>query len=332
MSVEFPTNWDEVEPRSSAELRAGGTDLSGRRHLRVLRGLPLPDLVDLRDLDPRAAIQPTDGGGLLLPATTRISLLASHAGVSARYPGLSGAAATLATPEIRAVATLAGNLLQSTRCSYFRNPSLSCFKSGGDHCPAREGDHLLHACFDIGPCVSVHPSTLGTALLAYDATIHLHDDARLSIEQLFRDGTDPRVDHHLPPDTAIRAVELSAPNVGERSAYVRTISRARAEWPMVEVAVRLTVVDGRIGHAVVALGGVAPRPRRASAVEQALRGSPATARVFERAALEARKGANPLPMTEYKADLLAPSVLEALERAAASDPIHTEHPSEETSE
>src|SRR6202000_291503 len=100
-----------------------------------------------------------------------IATIAADPRLGAAYPGLTAAAAGLATPQIRQVATLGGNLAQRSRCWYYRDPHIACFKKGGSSCPAREGNHLYGVAFDLGPCVAPHPSTLAAALLAYDATI-----------------------------------------------------------------------------------------------------------------------------------------------------------------
>ena len=100
---------------------------------------------------------------------TPIAAIAADARLTAAYPGIAAAVAGLATPQIRRVATLGGNLAQRSRCWYFRNPRIDCLKKGGSACPAREGNHLYGVAFDLGPCVAPHPSTMATALMAYDA-------------------------------------------------------------------------------------------------------------------------------------------------------------------
>ncbi|MEM7152347.1 MAG: FAD binding domain-containing protein [Myxococcota bacterium] len=316
--IRFPRSLAELPPLSEEaghQTRAGGTDLMERRRLRLAPG-PLLDLRDLTGLD---TIH-WDGGAARIGSTVRIAQLARDAPLRQAYPGLCAAAGALATPQIRAVATLGGNLLQANRCWYFRNPTHRCLKSGGDRCLARGGDHLYHACFDRGPCVSVHPSTLGMALLAYEAQVHAHGDPSRSIEALYGDGRDPRRDHQLPPGALLTHVELPAPLPREQAAYFRTTSRARSEWPLVEVLVRLQLEGDTIRFARVSMGGVAPVPLRLPAVEAALVGARDSDETLARAAALARDGAKPLPMTEYKVDLVEGTVLETLERARHATP------------
>src|SRR5690606_21083944 len=200
--VRLPTELSQIEtPRpGTAEgevpvIRAGGTDLVERRRLRLAPG----SLLDLRDLEGLDTVEWDPSGAATVGAKVRIAQTAADEGLSRAYPGLCAAAGALATPQIRAVATLGGNLLQANRCWYYRNPDERCLKSGGSTCLAREGDHLYHACFDLGPCACVHPSTLGMALLAYEASVMVHGAADRTIEALYGDGSDATRDHRLEP-------------------------------------------------------------------------------------------------------------------------------------
>jgi xanthine dehydrogenase YagS FAD-binding subunit len=311
--IVFPTTIEDAV-KAKGEFRAGGTDLVERRNLGIATG----DIVDLRDVGGLETIEAGEGGALRIGARTRIVDIASSPEVAKGYPGLAAAAGGLATPQIRAVGTLGGNLLQRTRCWYFRSPEAKCLKKGGKKCYAREGDHLFHACFDLGPCASVHPSTLGMALMAYDAQVEVAGGKVRTIAELYGDGSDARRDHQLEDGALLTAVVLPAAAKGERAAYFRAISRSRSEWPLVEVLARLVVEGETIKQAAVAIGGVAPVPLRLHDVDAALVGKPASAATFRAAAEMARKGASPLPMTGYKVELVEGTVLEALERAVAT--------------
>lgn len=301
------------------EWRAGGTDLEDRRRLGISAG-PLVDISRISGLD---AIEWRADGGASVGALTRISALASDEAISRHYPGLAQAAGDLATPQIRAIATVGGCLLQRTQCLYFRQPAFQCFKKGGSYCPARAGHHRNGVCFDLGPCVYPHPSTLGMALLAYEAEIRAVDGGRStddnrtsSISALYGDGSNPMRDHLLGEREILTQVVLPPPLPGEKSAYFRAISRATAEWPLVESLVRLQLDEaGMIRLARVAVGGVANIPLRLHRVEEALVGRPATEDVLEQAAAFAGNDANPLPQTGYKVHLMVGTVLETLERA-----------------
>ena len=154
----------QITSAGIAEFRAAGTDLSERRRSGVSGG-PLVDIVPTAET---TGIAINETGALRIGASTTIAAIAASARIAA-YPGFAAAASGLATPQIRQLATLGGNLAQRSRCWYYRNPHFSCLKKGGAGCPAREGNHLYGVAFDLGPCVAPHPSTMATALLAYDA-------------------------------------------------------------------------------------------------------------------------------------------------------------------
>jgi xanthine dehydrogenase YagS FAD-binding subunit len=292
---------------AEGEFRAGGTDLTERRKSGRTDG----PVVDLRDVPGLDRIEDLDGG-LRIGAKVSIQAL----GADPRTPaGLAAAANGLATPQIRHVATIGGNISQRVRCWYFRNPEFACLQSGGHSCLAREGDHLYHACFDTGGCIAPHASTLACALLAHEAMvevagqeapIRLHEALDALVAHAF--GTGPRI--------LITAVRVPAAFPGEKAAYLRAIARSRAEWPLVEVVARLSVEGGVITAARVAVGGVATVPLRRPAVEAKLVGQPPTDETFAAASALAADGARALPMTGYKLPLLVGTVREALERAA----------------
>jgi xanthine dehydrogenase YagS FAD-binding subunit len=294
---------------SAGEFRAAGTDLSERRRSGVSRG-PLIDILAKCD----ASIAWGANGGATIGASATIATIAADARVIAAYPGLAASAQGLATPQIRHLATLGGNLAQRSRCWYFRNPHLDCLKKGGSDCPARAGNHLYGVAFDLGPCVAPHPSTMAAALLAYDATILTDHRSGLSIPKLLGDGTNGRADHALAPGEMIRQIILPAPAAGERARYKRAISRTYAEWPLVELCARAVIADGVFNFARLAAGGIAPVPLRLATAEAALEGKPATAATIADAARLATSGARPLPMTAYKLDLLSGLVRDLLEQ------------------
>ncbi|HTE96063.1 MAG TPA: FAD binding domain-containing protein, partial [Bradyrhizobium sp.] len=222
----------------------------------------------------------------------------------------------LATPQIRHLATLGGNLAQRSRCWYFRNPHIACLKKGGSDCPARSGNHLYSVAFDLGPCVAPHPSTMAAALLAYDATIITDRRSGLTIGDLLGDGSNGAADHALASGEMIKAVQLPPPLPRERALYKRAISRSHAEWPLVEVCARAVVSAGAFQFIRITAGGIAPIPLRLSASEAALQGQPANPGTIANAARQATAGARPLPMTGYKLDLLSGVVQDLLERLA----------------
>jgi xanthine dehydrogenase YagS FAD-binding subunit len=295
------------------EFRASGTDLSERRRSGVSRG-PLVDIVPTSAM---VGIAWDAAGAARIGASTSIAAIAADARLQAAYPGVAAAAGGLATPQIRHLATLGGNLGQRSRCWYYRNPHIACLKKGGTECPAREGNHLYGVVFDLGPCVAPHPSTMATALLAYDAKVATNQRRDLSIGQLLGDGSNGAADHALKAGEIIEAVELAPRVAGERAAYRRAISRAYAEWPLVEVVARVVVERGGFQLVRLAAGGVAPVPIRLGAAEAAARGSAVAPATIAAAARAASAGAKPLPMTGYKLDLLAGLVQDLLEQCSS---------------
>jgi len=304
------TSAPAVQP---AEFRAAGTDLSERRRSGVSRG-PLVDLVrpsDTPDIawDARGAAR--------ISAFTSIAAMAADPKLAAAYPGLTAAAAGLATPQIRHVATLGGNLAQRSRCWYYRDPHIACLKKGGSLCPAREGNHLYGVAFDLGPCVAPHPSTLAAALLAYDATVTTSLRQHLAMDQVLGDGSNGSADHALAPGEIIESIELGIPVANERALYRRAISRSYAEWPLVEVVVRAVIADGAFKLVRIVSGAIAPVPIRLLAAESAAQGAAANAATIAKAVAQSTLGAKPLAMTGYKLDLLRGLVQDLLERISA---------------
>jgi xanthine dehydrogenase YagS FAD-binding subunit len=297
----------------TAEFRAAGTDLSERRRSGVSRG-PLIDLTASPDM---TGINWSADGSARIGASTTIAAIATDARITDAYPGIAAAALGVATPQIRHLATLGGNLAQRSRCWYYRNPHIACLKKDGSDCPARSGNHLYSVAFDLGPCVAPHPSTMAAALLAYEATIITNRRKALTIGELFGDGSNGAADNTLASGEMIRSVQLPPPVAGERALYKRAISRAYAEWPLVEVCARAVVSAGTFQFIRLTAGGIAPVPLRLSACETALQGKPANAANIASAAKQAIDGARPLPMTGYKLDLLSGVVHDLLERLAA---------------
>jgi xanthine dehydrogenase YagS FAD-binding subunit len=298
---------------ATAEFRAAGTDLMERRRSGVSHGA----LIDIPPSPDMTGIAWNAAGAARIGALASIAAIADDARLKGAYPGIADAAQGLATPQIRRVATLGGNLAQRSRCWYFRSPHFDCLKKGGDSCPAREGNHLYGVAFDLGPCVAPHPSTMATALLAYDARIDANQRKGLSVARLLGDGSNGAADHALGPGEMIEAIELPPPAPGERAGYKRAIGRAYAEWPLAEVVARVVIANGAFKLVRLSAGGVAPVPIPLVAAEVAAQGAPVSPATSAAAARAASAGAKPLPMTAYKLDLLAGLVQDLLEQCSA---------------
>ncbi|ODM74531.1 FAD binding domain-containing protein [Bradyrhizobium elkanii] len=298
---------------SAPEFRAAGTDLSERRR----SGLSCGAIIDLAASPDTIGVAWNADGSARIGALTTIAAIASDSRLAEAYPGIAAAALGLATPQIRHMATLGGNLAQRSRCWYFRNPQIACLKKGGADCPARSGNHLYHVTFDLGPCVAPHPSTMAMALLAYDAKVTTDRRSGLSISDLLGDGSNGAADNLLASGERIERIELPVPLAGERALYKRAISRTHAEWPLVEICVRAVMSGGAFQQVHIAAGGIAPVPLRLAASAAALQDKQISAATIAQAAELATSGARPLPMTGYKLELLTGLVRDVIERIVA---------------
>ncbi len=295
------------------EFRAGGTDVEARRRI----GLAHPVTIDIRNVPGLSGIE-SRSDATVIGSRTRLSALID--GLAGAYPAISLTVAGLASPEIRAVGTVGGNLLQQTRCWYYRTGDVDCHKTGSDGCPARAGHHHFGNVFDTSSCVAPHPSSLAMALLLYDAEVVVHPDATRPLADLY-DPVDPTAEHTLDRHEVLVSVVLPPAERGEAGAYRRATARTHAEWPLVEAACRLVVREGRIVLARVAAGGVAPVPLRLAAVEQRLGDTTADPVTLAEAAALAGHGSRPAPQAAYKLELLEGVVRQVLEDAVAGSPV-----------
>lgn len=303
---------------AGAKFLGGGTNLVDLMRL----GVEQPDmLVDVSRLT-EASIDAADGGGLRIGAAVKNSELAADRRVRTRYPVLAQALLAGASGQLRNAATTGGNLLQRTRCPYFQDVTKPCNKrEPGTGCPAREGEHRnLAVIGHSNHCVATHPSDFAVALAALDATVHVLGPAgarTIALTELHRlPGDTPQRDTVLERDELIVAVELPALAFAERSLYRKVRERASFAFALVSVAAALDVADGTVRDARIAFGGIAHKPWRAFAAEEALRGSPADEQQFRRAAEAELKHAAPLRDNAYKIPLAANTLVRALTELA----------------
>ncbi|WP_214102879.1 FAD binding domain-containing protein [Acrocarpospora catenulata] len=282
----------------------GGTNLVDLMRL----GVAEPEaLVDVSRL-PLSGIEP-EGDGLRVGAAVRNSDLATHPLVRERYPMLARAVLAGASGQVRNMATVAGNLLQRTRCPYFQDVSKPCNKRRpGSGCPAIAGDHANLAVLGHSPaCVATHPSDLAVALVALEARVHVTGPGGTRVVPmpgLHRlPGDEPQRDTVLEPGELVTAVTLPAPPPGA-SLYRKVRERASFAFALVSIAAVLDVAPGgTVAGCRIALGGVAHVPWRAERAERVLRGAPAGEEAFLRAAEAELEGAEPLPRNAYKVPL-----------------------------
>ena len=314
-----PRQVDEALALLTAEARpfAGGTDL-----LTLMKAdVQAPTLlVDVKRSLTSGIEEAHDG--IRFGALTTLAEIEQSALVRERLPALAEACALAATPQLRNMATLAGNVLQRPRCWYFRSHLFRCWLEGGDECQARDGENQQHAIFDRSPCVAVHPADPPVALLAYGARVTLRGPAgerTLGLEELLQPPTDERrTESTAAEDELLTTVHVPLPAAGERSVYLKAMDRKIWAFALVSVAVSLRLDGGTIAGARIALGGVANVPLRAERAEHALSGATPDEASFARAADAALEGAQPLTHNGYKLPLLRGLLIQALRQACAT--------------
>lgn len=301
-----------------AKYLGGGTNLVDLMRETLERPSSLVDVTSLS-----TSVEETADGGLRIGAGVRNSALAEHLAVRTRYPMLARAILAGASGQIRNMATVGGNLLQRTRCTYFYDDDGSrCNKrTPGQGCDAIQGFHRIHAILGSSPaCVATHPSDMCVALAAIEAIVHLRS-ARGERSLPFTSfhllpGDTPNVETVLEPGELITAVELPAQPFLAHSTYRKVRDRASYAFALVSVAAALDIKDGIIAHARVALGGVAPKPWRALKAEAALHGKAATPENFLAAANAELAEARPLPHNAFKVELSKRTIAAVLQELA----------------
>lgn len=290
---------------AGAKYLGGGTNLVDLMRETIERPSTLVDVTGLN-----TSIVESKEGGLKIGAAVRNSALAGDRRVRANYPMLSRAIVAGASAQIRNMATVAGNLLQRTRCTYFYDDTGSaCNKrSPGQGCDARQGFHRYHAILGASEqCIATHPSDMAVALAALDAVVHLqgHGGSRsIALTDFHRlPGARPDIETRLAPGELITAIELPPLALARNSTYRKVRDRASYAFALISIAAALDVKDGRVTDARLALGGVAHKPWRATKAEAALIGQPANDASFLAAANAELSDAVPLPRNGFKIEL-----------------------------
>jgi xanthine dehydrogenase YagS FAD-binding subunit len=292
----------------------GGTNLVDLMRETVTRPELLVDVTGLSD-----TIVETEGGGLLIGAAVRNTSLAAHRAVRSRYPVLTRAILAGASPQIRNMATVGGNMLQRTRCGYFYDVDGSrCNKRApSTGCDAREGFNRNHAIIGASElCVATHPSDMCVALAALDATVHVQGkrgSRTLPFTELHRLPLEhPEIDTVLESGDLITAVELPPLPLAQTSTYRKVRDRASYAFALVSIAAALKLDGDRIADVRIALGGVAHKPWRALKAEAVLRNGPATQAAFRAAAAAELTVAVPLRDNSFKVELAARLIIAVL--------------------
>jgi xanthine dehydrogenase YagS FAD-binding subunit len=305
--------------QSQTRFIAGGTTLLDLMKLNVERPSRLVDINRL----PLDQVEKLPDGRLRIGATVRNSDLAHHPTVVSDYAVLSQALLSGASAQLRNMATTGGNLLQRTRCMYFRNEAMACNKrTPGSGCSAIEGDNRTLAILGTSKdCIATNPSDMNVALTALEATIHIQGakgERDVAIGDFFLvPGNTPQRETVLEPGELITFVTLPAPKAGSKQIYLKLRDRASYEFALSSAAIVAVVNGGKLDFVRVALGGVGTKPWRSLEAERALHGKTADEKVFRQAAEAALHGAQPQSENGFKVQLAKRCITHALTLATA---------------
>jgi xanthine dehydrogenase YagS FAD-binding subunit len=302
-----------VEP--GGKFVAGGTTLIDLMKLNVETPRSLVDINQL----PLAQIEATPEGGLKIGALVRNSDLGFNSEVKARYTVLSEALLSGASPQLRNMATTGGNLLQRTRCYYFRDTAYACNKrQPGSGCSAMDGFNRIHAIMGTSEhCVATHPSDMAVAMMALEATVHTRGGSKgersIALDEFYLlPGTTPDKENVLEPGELITHVTLPRLAEGTKSHYLKLRDRAQYEFALASSAVVVNVSGGKIRRVRIAFGGIGTRPWRSREAEQELEGKTADEKNFRAAAEAALRGAKPLRDNAFKVELAKRALVRTL--------------------
>src|SRR5918996_1380496 len=298
---------------------AGGTTLVDLMKLNVETPARLLDINRL----PLDKIEAAPDGGLKIGATVRNSDLANHPTVERDYAVLSQAILSGASAQLRNMATTAGNLLQRTRCVYFRDTAMPCNKrEPGTGCPAITGSNRTVAILGTSEhCIATNPSDMCVAMAALEATIHVQGPKRSRTIPItdfhLLPGDTPQRETVLEPGDLITHVTLPPPLPGAKQVYLKLRDRASYEFALASAAVVVPTAGGTITRARIALGGVGTKPWRSPEVEAAIVGQPGTHMIFRQAAEAGLRGAKPQSENAFKIELAKRCLTHALQMATA---------------
>ncbi|EYB68391.1 xanthine dehydrogenase [Deinococcus phoenicis] len=308
------------QPGEGHRFLAGGTTLIDLMRLDVERPAVVTDITRV----PLAEITEHEGG-VRIGALASMTQVAEHGLIAERYPALREALLASASQQLRNMASMGGNVMQRTRCPYFRDVAFpSCNKRDpGSGCGARAGHHRKQAILGTsGACIAEHASDASVALVAYDAVLTLQGpggEREVPLREFnLLPGDTPQVEHDLREGELITALTLPAP-IARSGVYLKIRDRQSYEFALSSAAVVLRVEGGIIGAARVALGGVGTVPWRSPEAEAALTGQPATLETFQTAARAALAGAEPLEENAFKVPLTERVIVRALMQAAGVD-------------
>jgi xanthine dehydrogenase YagS FAD-binding subunit len=303
--------------KDGAVVKAGGVDLLDR----MKNGTDTPTrLVNIRNIPSLRGIQVTQQGLTIGPLTT-LTEVSGHPIVRAQYAVLSDACGHAATPHIRNMATLGGNLLQRLQCWYFRSAEFECLRKGKEICFAFSGLNQYHAIMDYGGCPSVAPSSGAVALLALDANLELTSAAKgkrmVPIREFYvHPDANPQRYHVMGPDELLTAIYVPKPATGTRSAYQKYGEKESNDWAIADAGIVLEMDGNLCRRAVVTMSAASPVVRRSQEAEAVLTGKTITPELARAAGQASMHGAMPLSMNAYKVQLFPVAIYRTVLLAA----------------
>jgi xanthine dehydrogenase YagS FAD-binding subunit len=306
-----------MQLKDGAVVKAGGVDLLDR----MKNGTDTPArLVNIRNIPSLRGIQVTQQGLTIGPLTT-LTEVSGHPIVRAQYAVLSDACGHAATPHIRNMATLGGNLLQRLQCWYFRSAEFECLRKGKEICFAFSGLNQYHAIMDYGGCPSVAPSSGAVALLALDANLELTSAAKgkrmVPIREFYvHPDANPQRYHVMGPDELLTAIYVPKPATGTRSAYQKYGEKESNDWAIADAGIVLEMDGNLCRRAVVTMSAASPVVRRSQEAEAVLTGKTITPELARAAGQASMHGAMPLSMNAYKVQLFPVAIYRTVLLAA----------------
>lgn len=302
--------------KDGAVVKAGGVDLLDR----MKNGTDTPArLVNIRNIQSLRGIHSTPQG-LSIGALTTLAEVADDPTIRAQYTVLSDACGHAATPHIRNMATLGGNLLQELQCWYFRSAEFQCIRKGKEQCFAFSGLNQYHAIMDYGGCPSVAPSSGAVALLALDGSVELTSakgKRTVAIREFYvQPDANPHRFNVMAADELLTAIHIPKPAAGTRSAYQKYGEKESHDWAIADAGIVLEMDGNVCRRAVVAMGAASPVVRRSREAEAALTGKPVTQETARAAGKASMTGAMPLSMNAYKVQLFPVAIYRTILLAA----------------
>jgi xanthine dehydrogenase YagS FAD-binding subunit len=310
-----PQTVDQITSLPAADtyyLMAGGTDLLDEIKNEIIE----PEaIIDLNTIPGLAYIKSTNKG-TRIGALTKVAELANSPQIGRDYPVLQEAALSLATPQLRNMGTVGGNICQRPRCWYYRDPQVQCRKKGGSRCYATRGKNRYHAIFGGGICHIVYPSDLAPALISLGSEVTIgteKGDKKIPLDEFYAlPRTNARKENILKPNELVKEIHLPPPKKGAKSTYFKLKERGTWDFAVVSVAVNGTISGGAFKEIRIVMGGVAPIPWRLDRAEKLIKGKTVTEKVVRDAVKAAMADAKPLAENAYKIDLAEITVVNTI--------------------